>query len=46
MKKTAVELLAMDFRRWGRRATKRVQAMTLKHGVIFEFYMTNDGSKG
>jgi hypothetical protein len=36
---TAVKKLAMDFRRWGTVATRRVQAMTKKRGVYFSYWV-------
>lgn len=37
--KSAVEKLAMDFRRWGKQETLRIQAGVKKWGVIFETYI-------
>ena len=41
---TPVEKLAADFKRWGRTATKRVQSMTRKHGVVFDVF--SDSERG
>jgi len=40
---TPIEKLAEDLRRWGRVATKRVQAMTKKYGVYFNYWASNNG---
>ena len=43
---TAVEKLAMDFRRWGKVATLRVKEGVGRYGVVFNTFVTADGKKG
>jgi hypothetical protein len=46
LKKAILETLADDFRRWGKRRTKRIQSLTKKYGVICDADKFSNGTKG
>lgn len=40
------ELLAKDYRRWGKTAVRRIVELTKKHGVVCSSHVYSTGTKG